>query len=110
VEHRQITFGKWISAICQTQLPEVISALDTFLHVGESRRQLATLDGSHASTMQPEPEPEPANQLGHSCATDAQQSSPGMLTAQGGQGGRPAPLASRLHRIPTHFPLNLHGI
>jgi hypothetical protein len=26
----------------------------------------------------------------------------GVLT-QGGQGGRPAPLASRLHRIPTHF-------
>jgi hypothetical protein len=34
---------------------------------------------------------------------------PGMLT-QGGQGGRPAPLASRLHSIPTHFPLILHGI
>jgi hypothetical protein len=33
----------------------------------------------------------------------------GMLT-QGGQGGRPAPLASRLHRIPTHSLLNLHGI
>ena len=33
----------------------------------------------------------------------------GMLT-QGVQGGRPAPLASRLRRIPTHFPLNLHGI
>ena len=33
----------------------------------------------------------------------------GMLT-QGGQGGRPAPLASRLHRIPTQFLLNLHGI
>jgi hypothetical protein len=30
---------------------------------------------------------------------------PGMLT----QGG-PAPLASRLHRIPTRFLLNLHGI
>jgi hypothetical protein len=36
-------------------------------------------------------------------------SSSGMLT-QGGQGGRPAPLASRLHKIPTHFLLNLHGI
>ena len=34
---------------------------------------------------------------------------PGMLN-QGGQGGRPAPLASRLHRIPAHFLLNLHGI
>ena len=33
----------------------------------------------------------------------------GMLT-QGDQGGRRAPLASRLHRIPTHFRLNLHGI
>jgi hypothetical protein len=33
----------------------------------------------------------------------------GLLT-QGGQGGRPAPLASRLHTIPTHFPLNLHTI
>ena len=33
----------------------------------------------------------------------------GVLT-QVGQGGRPAPLASRLHRIPTHFRLNLHGI
>jgi 3-carboxy-cis,cis-muconate cycloisomerase len=33
----------------------------------------------------------------------------GMLT-QGGQGGRPAPLASRFHRIPTHFPLNIHAI
>ena len=36
-------------------------------------------------------------------------SPPGMLT-QGGQGGHPAPLASRLHRIPTHFLLSLHGI
>jgi hypothetical protein len=34
---------------------------------------------------------------------------PGMLT-QGGQGGRPAPLASRLYRIPTRFLSNLHGI
>jgi hypothetical protein len=34
---------------------------------------------------------------------------PGLLT-QGGQGGRPAPLASRLHRIPTRFLSNLHGI
>ena len=34
---------------------------------------------------------------------------PGMLT-QGGQGGRPAPLALRLHRIPTHLRLNWHGI
>jgi hypothetical protein len=33
----------------------------------------------------------------------------GMLT-QGGQGGHPAPLASRLHTIPTHFLSNLHGI
>ena len=33
----------------------------------------------------------------------------GMLT-HGGQRGHPAPLASRLHRIPTHFLLNLHGI
>ena len=35
----------------------------------------------------------------------------GMLT-QGGRGGarRPAPLASQLHRIPTHFLLNSHGI
>ena len=31
-----------------------------------------------------------------------------MLT-QGGQGGRPAPLALQFHRIPTHFLLNLHG-
>ena len=30
--------------------------------------------------------------------------------AKGGEGGRPAPLASRLHRVPTHFLLNLHGI
>ena len=36
-------------------------------------------------------------------------STPGMLT-QGGQGGRPAPLGSRLHRIPAHSLLNLHGI
>jgi hypothetical protein len=29
----------------------------------------------------------------------------------GGPGGRPAPpLALGLHRIPTHFPLNLYGI
>jgi hypothetical protein len=28
----------------------------------------------------------------------------------GGQGGHAAPLASRLHTIPTHFLLNLHGI
>ena len=34
---------------------------------------------------------------------------PGMLT-QGGEGGRPAPLASRFHRVPTHFILNLHGV
>ena len=34
---------------------------------------------------------------------------PGMLT-QGGQGGRPAPSAPRLHRIPAHFLLNLHGV
>jgi hypothetical protein len=34
---------------------------------------------------------------------------PGMLT-QGGKGGRAAPLASRLHRIPTRVPLSLHGI
>ena len=27
-----------------------------------------------------------------------------------GGGGRPAPLASRSHRIPTRFPLNLHAI
>jgi hypothetical protein len=32
-----------------------------------------------------------------------------MLT-QGGQGGRPAPLAPRLYRVPTHFRLNLYGI
>ena len=31
-----------------------------------------------------------------------------MLT-QGGQGGRPAPLAPRLHSIPTHFPLICMG-
>ena len=34
---------------------------------------------------------------------------PGMLT-QGGQGGRPAPLASRFLWVPTHFPLDLYGI
>jgi hypothetical protein len=34
---------------------------------------------------------------------------PGMLT-QGGQGGRPALLAARFHRIPSCFPLNLHAI
>ena len=34
---------------------------------------------------------------------------PRLLT-QGGQGGPPGPLASRLHRAPTHFPLNLRGI
>ena len=28
----------------------------------------------------------------------------------GGPGGRPAPLASRLHRIPNHVLLNLHEI
>jgi hypothetical protein len=33
----------------------------------------------------------------------------GMRT-QGGQGGHAAPLASRFHRIPTHFPLDLHTI
>ena len=33
---------------------------------------------------------------------------PGMLT-QGRQGGYPAPLASRLHRIPTRFRLNCVG-
>jgi hypothetical protein len=27
-----------------------------------------------------------------------------------GAGGPPGPLASRLHSIPTHFTLNLHGI
>ena len=34
---------------------------------------------------------------------------PGLLT-QGDQGGRPAPFASRLHRIPTQFLFNLHRI
>ena len=34
---------------------------------------------------------------------------PEMLI-QGGEGGRPAPLASRLHGIPTHFLLGLHRI
>jgi hypothetical protein len=29
---------------------------------------------------------------------------------QGGQGGRLAPLTSRLHSIPTRFSLNLHGV
>jgi hypothetical protein len=33
----------------------------------------------------------------------------GRLT-QGGPGGRPAPLAARLNRIPAPFRLNLHGI
>jgi hypothetical protein len=33
----------------------------------------------------------------------------GLLT-QGSQGGRPAPFACRFYRIPTHFPLNSHGI
>ena len=28
----------------------------------------------------------------------------------GGQGGRPAPLPSRSHSIPMHFPLDLHAI
>ena len=37
------------------------------------------------------------------------ESGSGMPT-QGCQGGRAAPLASRLHRIPTHFSLNLYGI
>jgi hypothetical protein len=37
------------------------------------------------------------------------QCKPGMLT-QRGQGGHPAPLASRLHRILTHFLSNLYGI
>jgi hypothetical protein len=37
------------------------------------------------------------------------ESSPGMLT-QGGGERRPAPSASRLHRIPTYFLLNLHGV
>jgi hypothetical protein len=40
---------------------------------------------------------------------------PGLVVRQGcyssrGQGGPPAPLASRFHRIPTHFLLNLHGL
>ena len=43
----------------------------------------------------------------HGCAANMHQA--GMLT-QEGQGGRPAALASRLYRIPTHFLLNLHGI
>ena len=34
-------------------------ALGTFLHVGESRRQLATLDDAHSSIMQPEPKLNP---------------------------------------------------
>ena len=40
---------------------------------------------------------------------DLIESNPWMLT-QGGQGGHPPPLASRLYRIPTHFLLSLHGI
>ena len=45
------------------------------------------------------------------CAVDWEKymSCAGLLT-QGGQGRCPAPLASRLHRIPTHFLLNSHGI
>ena len=36
---------------------------------------------------------------------------PRMDANSGGPGGRPAPfMASRLHRIPTHSLLNLHGI
>ena len=31
------------------------------------------------------------------------------LLAQGGQGGLPAPLACRFLRVPTRFPLTLHG-
>ena len=46
--------------------------------------------------------------LRNDCPHD-QYTPPGMLT-QGGQGGHAAPLASRLHRISTHFLLNLHGI
>ena len=34
----------------------------------------------------------------------------GMLTQWGPGGGHPAPLASRLHRIPTNFLLSLHGV
>jgi hypothetical protein len=40
----------------------------------------------------------------HSELTD-EEYAPGMLT-QGGQGGRPAPLASRLHMTPTQFILH----
>ena len=36
-------------------------------------------------------------------------SAAGMLT-QEGWGGLPGPLAARLHRIPTHFILYLHGV
>jgi hypothetical protein len=41
--------------------------------------------------------------------TNTTQYDAGMLT-QGGQGSRPAPLAWRFLRVPTHFPLNLHAI
>jgi hypothetical protein len=34
----------------------------------------------------------------------------GCYLGRGDRGGRSAPLASRFHRIPTHFPLHLHGI
>ena len=54
----------------------------------------------------PRPNPERITCAGDACT--AERCGSRMLT-QGGQGGRPAPLASRLHRIPTHFLLNLHG-
>jgi hypothetical protein len=42
---------------------------------------------------------------------DPEEEVPARDANSGGQGdANPAPLASRLHRIPTHFMLNLHGI
>ena len=46
--------------------------------------------------------------VGRKCSEDEPFCS-GMLT-QGGQGGHPVPLGSRLHSTPTHFLLSLHGV
>ena len=59
--------------------------------------------------LEPEPEPEPEPHLQQPSADEILALAPGLLT-QGRQGGHPAPLASRLHRVPTHFLSNLHGI
>jgi hypothetical protein len=58
---------------------------------------------SIVTTGSPPPPPSPPMQGTPSTVTPRDANSEG-------QKGHPAPLASQSHIIPTHFPLNLHGM